>query len=139
METRPTPAADAPAASKKYHALIMLWLLAWVGSMVAVSKAEARGVFDSDALSMLAIALHTLIGVGVIVVYMKFLQELDELQRRIQLNALALAMGVGLVGSFTYSLLVQAAFVQDPEMEVLIMLMSGAYTVGLLLGRRQYQ
>jgi len=128
-----------PAGSRKNHALIMLWLLAWVGTFVATSKAEAYGWFTSDLLSLLAIVANAGIGLGVIVTYMRFLKELDELQQKIQLNALALAMGIGLVGSFTYSLVVGARFVERPDTTVLIMLMSGAYSVGLIISRARYR
>lgn len=123
--------------SKKYHALIMVWLLVWTGSFVATSQAAANDWFG-DTILAVAIVLTTAMGVGMIITYMRFLKELDELQLRIQLNALALGMGIGVVGSFTYSLLLWAGFVGDPEVQVVTMMMSGGYVAGLLMSRARY-
>jgi hypothetical protein len=61
------------------------------------------------------------------------------MQQKIQLNALALAMGVGLVGGVSYSLLVSNGYVASPDTAVAIMLLGGGYSVGLILGRARYQ
>ena len=85
-----------------------------------------------------AIVLNAAIGVGMIITYMRFLKELDELQQRIQLNALALGMGIGLVGCFTYSLMLLSGFVGGPDVQVVTMMMIGGYVAGLLISRVRY-
>lgn len=134
-----TTASNSPAASKRNHALVMLWLIVWMASYIVADKAELRGWHDSDALSAMAIAIVSAIGIGVMFTYLRFLHELDELQRRIQLTALAFAMGIGLVGSVAYSLLITAGFVTDPEINVVIMLMGGAYVVALGYSQVRYR
>ncbi len=86
------------------HALIMVWIFVWMATFVAVDKGAKYDWFASSAISMLAVALNAAIGLLVITTYLKFLKELDEMQQKIQLNALALGMGVGLVGTVTYTL-----------------------------------
>jgi uncharacterized membrane protein YbhN (UPF0104 family) len=139
MTNQTINSTDFTVGSKKNHARIMLWIIAWMATFVAADKAELYEWYTSDLLSALAIVVNAAIGVGVIVTYMKFLKELDELQQKIQLNALALAMGVGYVGSFIYSLMVTAGFVTDPELTIIIMLMSGTYSVALVAGRVRYR
>lgn len=130
---------EAPARSKKNHALIMLWVLAWMATFVAADKAEAYEWYTAGFLSLLAVALNAVIGLIVIVTYMRFLNELDEMQQKIQLNALALAMGIGLVGSVSYSLLVSSGIVAAPDIAVVIALLGGGYGAGLVIGRTRYQ
>ncbi len=130
---------EAPARSKKNHALIMLWIFAWMATFVAADKAEAYEWYTEGFLSLLAVAINVVIGLIVIVTYMRFLNELDEMQQKIQLNALALAMGIGLVGSVSYSLLVSAGIVAAPDIAVVIALLGGGYGAGLVIGRTRYQ
>jgi len=70
---------------------------------------------------------------------MQLLKNQDELQRSIQLNALALSVGVGLVGSFTYTLLVTVGFVAAEELTNIILLMVGTYMVGVIIGQVRYR
>jgi len=48
-------------------------------------------------LTLLAVGLDVAVGVGMILATKKFIMELDELQRKIFLNALGIAVGVGLI------------------------------------------
>ena len=126
------------AGSKKNHALIMVWILIWMASFVAMDKAAENNWFGSQNMTLAGIVINILLGVGVVVTYMKFLEELDELQRKIQLTALALGMGVGLVGSVCYALLLASGQVSRPDIGVVIMLLSGGYMAGIIVGRARY-
>ena len=48
-----------------------------------------------------------------VVAYRRYLGETDELRRKIEVDALALAFGVGLVGAFSYVLLERAGAVES--------------------------
>ena len=74
-----------------------------------------------------------------VVAFMRFLQGLDELQRKIQLDALALSVGIGLVGSFSYSLMVTAKFIIDAEISDIILLTTLTYVVGVIAGQVRYR
>jgi hypothetical protein len=115
----------------------MVWILVWAGSFVATSMA-VKNDWIGGSILVGAIVLNAAIGVGMIITYMRFLKELDELQQRIQLNALALGMGIGLVGCFTYSLMLLSGFVGGPDVQVVTMMMIGGYVAGLLISRVRY-
>jgi len=69
-----------------------------------------------------------------------FLLAMDELQRLIQLEALSLAFGVGVVVGISYELLEDVKLITfQPEISHLIMLMSLTYVFGLFLGNRRYR
>ena len=125
--------------TKKNHRRILYWIFAWTVTMVLADKAELYEWHSSALVSILAIVINAGIGVGMIVTYMRFLTELDELQRKIQLDSLALSLGVALVGSFSYSLLVTAKFISDAEISHIILLMGLTYTVGIIVGQIRYR
>ena len=71
--------------------------------------------------------------------YIRFLKALDDLQKKIQFDALAISLGVSLVGSFTYSLLVTSGYIKDVEISDIIVLMMVTYSVAILVGMVKYR
>jgi hypothetical protein len=55
--------------------------------------------------TLLAVGLNFCVGVGLILAHKKYLASLDELQRKIYLNALAITVGVALITSIPYSVM----------------------------------
>ena len=109
----------------------VLWSLAWTGSMVLVDKAVLYGWYTESFYSVIGIVVNALLGLVVVRTFLRHLGDMDEMQRKIQLDALALSMGVGFVGSFTYSLLTTTGFVTDTENSDIILLMAVTYMASL--------
>lgn len=117
----------------------ILWVLAWVGTMVLVDKAVLYGWYDSAYISVLGIIANAALGVGAIMAFLRHLRGMDEMQRKIQLDSLAFSMGIVFVGSFTYSLLVTTGFVTDAEVSDLILLAAFAYMASLAIRQFRYR
>ena len=125
--------------NKKNNMLYILWTVAWVGSMILVDKAVLYGWYSSDLISILAIVVNTALGLGVIVAFMRMLKGMDDLQRNIQLNALALAVGAGFVGGFCYLLLATSKFISEAEISDILLLMAIAYMASVIYGQVKYR
>ena len=130
---------DWTARTNKNTIRLIVWVFAWTLTMVLADKAELYEWYSSELISILAIVINAVTGIGMIVVFIQFLKELDELQRKIQLDSLALSMGIGLVGSFSYSLLVTAKFISDAEISDIILLMMLTYVVAIIVGQVRYR
>ena len=76
-------------------------LCRWHGLWAAATLLMAFGPgfvwHRAVGLTLLAVGLDVVTGVGMILATKKYVMELDELQRRIFLNALGIALGVGLI------------------------------------------
>lgn len=85
--------------SIKATARLMLWTLAWVATL-AFARFGPELLWDSQQTmaSWAAVAVNLVVGIGWIVAFTRFLQEVDELQRKIIQDALAASLGVGWVG-----------------------------------------
>ena len=118
---------------------LLLWSIVWVGSLILVDKAILYGWHTSQVISAGGVLLNAALGLCVIWTFLRYLRLMDEMQRKIQLQALAFAMGIGLVGSHSYSLLVTAGFVTDPEVSDIILLMTGTYVAGLAIGQFRHR
>ncbi|MCJ7758381.1 MAG: hypothetical protein MUP24_09565, partial [Gillisia sp.] len=70
----------------------------------------------------------------------KFINSLDELQKKIQMDAMGIALGVGVVGGLGYSLLDQTNVItQDAQISFLVILISLTYMIGVFIGKKRYK
>ena len=94
----------------------------------------------NTTLNILGIGINLGLGIGMILANRKFINSLDELQKKIQLDAMGIALGVGVVGGLSYSLLDQTNVIaRDAEIGFIVMLMSLTYAIGTLIGQKRYK
>ena len=133
--------SDSWAAKNTKNTLIILyWTSAWVLTTALVTFGT-EFIWQSDKLfTSLAILLNVVIGFGMILAVKRYLKGLDEMQQKIQLDAMALSLGVGLVVGLGYSSMDQTNLIPfDAEISHLIILMSLTYIVGIFTGLRKYR
>ena len=91
-------------------------------------------------ITSIGIAIQLALGFGMIWAFKGVLLAMDELQRLIQLEAISLALGVGVVVGVSYELLEDVKLITfEPEISHLIMLIGLTYLFGLFLGNRHYR
>ena len=116
---------------------VMFWALVWGLSFIAVSLAIKKEWF-SFGMTVAGVLGNSLLGIVVVLAYRRFLQETDELRRKIEVEALSLAFGVGVVGGLTYWLLAVMGAVPATDFVYVFLVMILTHPVGVLIGRRRY-
>ena len=137
----PNTKPDSWAAKNTKNTLtIFYWTIAWVLTTALVTFGT-EFIWQSDKLlTSLAILVNVVIGFGMILAVKRFLSGQDEMQQKIQLDAMALSLGVGLVVGLGYSSMDQTNLIPfDAEISHLIILMSLTYIVGIFAGLRKYR
>jgi hypothetical protein len=131
---------DITAQTKKNTLRLFFWTGAWVLATAGAAFGP-RFLWDFNTLpTVLGVLIHISIGFGMIRVFKQYLLGLDELQRKIQLDAMALTLGVGMVVGVSYELLEDIKLITfEPEISHLILLMCLTYCIGIILGNRRYQ
>lgn len=130
---------NLPARDVKNANSVNLWALAWAGSLAVITLLSKFDWYSAALPITIAFVFSTGIGVGLILAYKRFLKELDEMERKIQFDALALSSGVTLVVFGGYSILDKAGVAPELEAAHLIMLMALTYIAGVIVGRIRYQ
>jgi hypothetical protein len=90
--------------------------------------------------TLLAVGLDVAVGVGMILANKNYLAELDELQRKVQLNSMGITLGVAVVAGVPFS--VMDAYHVIPfhaDIAYLLILMSLTFAVSNLYGTRRYR
>lgn len=117
----------------------MTWALAaWAVCFVGVSQLIKRDLLPEGPAPWLLAVLPLAVGVFVLVAYARFLNEADELQRIIQLQALALGFGGSFFALCGYRIFERlgapAANLVDAALVMVVI-----YTIAAFVGWRRYR
>lgn len=128
------------ARSARNTVHLAYWTGAWVLTM-ALATLGPRFIWHSEArLTLLAILVNLVLGFVMIGANKRHLDGLDEMHQRIQLEAMALSLGVGLVVGLSYSNLDVTNLIPfDAEISHLVVLMGLTYAAGIFAGLRKYR
>jgi hypothetical protein len=116
------------------------WTLSWVLTL-AIATFGPKFIWNHNSIiSVLFILINTIIGIGMILMNRKYINGLDEMQRKVNMDAMAIALGVAVVGGISYSVLDMANVIPfDAEIGFLIMLVSVAYIIAIVVGNLRYK
>jgi hypothetical protein len=119
---------------------IFRWNGAW-GAATALMAFGPRFLWHKALVfTLLAVGLDVAVGVGMILANIKYVVELDELQRRVQLNSMGITLGVAMVVGIPFR--VMDAYHVIPfhaDIAYLLVLMSVTFAVCNLYGTRRYR
>ena len=116
------------------------WTVAWVASLALAAFGPEVLWNRQPALTLITIAFSVLVGVGMLFANKRNLHGLDELQRTIQLQAMAWSLGVGLVGGVAWTLFDRHDLIAvEAEIAHLVVLMGVVYMIGSLAGFLRYR
>jgi hypothetical protein len=116
---------------------VTLWAFVWALSYVAATLGIKKEWWPHGATVALVVA-SALLGFATVLAYRRFLHEADELRRKIELEALAIAFGVGAAGGLTYWLLVASGTVPAAGFVFVLVAMIVTHPVGVAIGCRRY-
>ena len=135
------PAAEDYAARQTRNTRVLAyWTSAWVISQAVAVFGPSFLWSDNTLLTSLALLANISLGIGMILANRRLLRGLDELQQQIQMQAMALTLGVGLVAGLAYSTAdITNLIPGDAEISYLVMLMGLTYLLGTILGSRKYR
>ena len=116
------------------------WTIAWVVTM-AIASFAPRFIWDfNTALTITAVLVNLAVGFKMLITNRDYLRDLDEMQQKILLEAMALALGVGLVVGLSYELLEDIKLITyQPELSHIVFLMVITYGLAVVSGHRKYQ
>ena len=136
-ETKTNKAYSRGRASE---AKVIYWGLAWVLATAGAAFGPELLWGYGTLMTSVAVATQLALGFGMTWAFKGVLLAMDDLQRLIQLEAISLALGVGIVVGVSYELLEDVKLITfEPEISHLIILIGLTYLFGLFLGNRHYR
>lgn len=140
MDTRSAETKDWASRVVRNTVGLAAWTAAWVASLALAAFGPGNLWDNQPALTLTAIAASVLIGVGMLLANKRNLQGMDELQRAIQLQAMAWSLGAGLVGGLAWTLLARHGLIGfEAEIAHLVAFMALVYMAGTVAGLLRYR
>lgn len=116
------------------------WTAAWVATL-ALATFGAKFLWDGNRIfTALVIAISVVVGLGLIRAHRDHLLSLDELQQRIYLESMGIALGIGLIAGCAYGALDNTDVIAaDADIGMLIIVMGLTYLGGVIYGNWKYR
>ena len=129
-----------PSRIRKNILQLFCWASAWLGTCALMSFGP-RFLWDqTSAFTLMAVGLNLCVGVGLILAHKRYLAGLDELQRKVYLDALGITVGVVLIVSVPYAVLDRFNIVHwKAAVSDLLILMSVTFLASLVAGTWRYR
>lgn len=121
-----------------------LHLAIWTGMWLCTTAFATFGpllLWNKDPLySVLGIALTTIVGLKMVLVNINYINGLDELHKKIHIEAMAVSLGVAVVLGLSYSMLDTVDVIPfDAEISHLVIIIGITYLVGTIIGNLRYK
>lgn len=125
---------------KKNTIRLAIWTSGWTLSL-ALATFGPKFLWQGNAtMTVLAIIINLIFGIGMIFANKHHLKGLDELLQKIELEAMAVALGVGVVAGLSYSVMdITNLISTDAEISHLVILIGLTYLAGTIIGRIRYK
>ena len=119
---------------------IAYWTLAWLASTALAAIGPSQIWSFDKAPTVLATLFNMAIGLGLVIAIFRHLKSLDELGKKVFLDAAAITLGVTLICGTSYQMLQNIQLISSaPEVSHLILLMGFTFMVSLLVGNWRYR
>jgi predicted MFS family arabinose efflux permease len=129
---------DTTPRDRRNTVRMLVALAVWAVVFVAATWAIRKELLPTGPISWIVAALPSALMVVALLAYADYLRKADELQRAIQLQALALGFGAGWLALCGYPLFERlGAPAIDPGDYVIVMAV--CFSLGVVLGQRRYK
>ena len=124
---------------KKQTKVMLGWTLAWVASLAFLSGAE-NTLWNDLIYTKIGLLLNLAIGIGMIIANKNLFKHYDELEKKIQFEAMAITLGLVVVVGLTYEVSFDFGVIDsEPEFEYLVFFISFSYITSIIISTRKYK
>lgn len=115
------------------------WTWSWVATLALATFGPMYIWDDHQLLTILFVGLNFANGIAMIIANRDFFNSMDELQRKIQLEALGITLGLSVIVGITYSVLDTTNLItSDAEIGFLVGFISISYLISFLVIKSRY-
>jgi len=120
--------------------MIALWTIAWVATLALAMFGTDLFFGGSPVVGWILVGINLAVGLGWIVAHARFLHKVDDLQRKVVTDALAVGLGVGVVGGLAYAVAANLGLISfDFGPAVFPVLAAVSYIVATVVGNLRYR
>ena len=124
---------------KKQNKVLLGWTLAWVVSLAFLTGAE-NTLWNDLIYTKIGLLINLVIGIVMIVAHKNLFKTYDELQKKIQFEAMAITLGLAVVVGLTYEVSFDFGVIDlEPEFEYLVFFICFSYIASTIINSLRYR
>ena len=124
---------------KKQTKVMLGWTLAWVASLAFLSGAE-NTLWNDLIYTKIGLLLNLAIGIGMIIANKNLFKHYDELEKKIQFEAMAITLGLTVVVGLVYEISFDFGVIEsEPEFEYLVFFIGFSYVASNIISAMRYK
>ena len=124
---------------KKQNKVLLGWTLAWVLSLAFLTGAE-NTLWNDLIYTKIGLLINLVIGIVMIVAHKNLFKTYDELQKKIQFEAMAITLGLAVVVGLTYEVSFDFGVIdKEPEFEYLMLFICFSYVASTIISATRYK
>ena len=124
---------------KKQNKVLLGWTLAWVVSLAFLTGAE-NTLWNDLIYTKIGLLINLVIGIVMIVAHKNLFKTYDELQKKIQFEAMAITLGLVVVVGLTYEVSFDFGVIDsEPEFEYLMIFICFSYVASNIISAIRYK
>jgi len=124
---------------KKQNKVLLGWTLAWVVSLAFLTGLE-NTLWNDLIYTKIGLLINLVIGIGMIVAHKNLFKTYDELQKKIQFEAMAITLGLAVVVGLTYEVSFDFGVIdKEPEFEYLMLFICFSYVASNIISAIRYK
>ena len=123
---------------KRQNKIMLAWTFAWVAS-IAFLTGGVNSLWDSLLITKIGLLINLAIGIGMIIANKNLFKTYDELQKKIQFEAMAVTLGLVVVVGLVYEISFDFGVINnEPEFEYLMLFISFSYIASNIINAKRY-
>ena len=123
---------------KRKNKIMLAWTFAWVAS-IAFLTGGVNSLWDSLLITKIGLLINLAIGIGMIIANKNLFKTYDELQKKIQFEAMAVTLGLVVVVGLVYEISFDFGVInKEPEFEYLMLFISFSYIASNIINAKRY-
>ncbi|MGB5190100.1 hypothetical protein [Robiginitalea sp.] len=131
---------NTKTAKRKNLTRLAIWTMAWTVSTALATFGSLFLWEGNKVLTALSIVLNLGIGIGMVMANRRLLEGSDELEKKIQMEAMALTLGFTLIVGIAYSIMDSTNLIPwDAEISFLVIFMALFYITAIAFNTRRYR
>ena len=124
---------------KKQNKVLLGWTLAWVVSLAFLTGLE-NTLWNDLIYTKIGLLINLVIGIVMIVAHKNLFKTYDELQKKIQFEAMAITLGLAVVVGLTYEVSFDFGVIdKEPEFEYLMLFICFSYVASNIISAIRYK
>lgn len=128
------------ARMRSHTQKLAAWTVGWLLTTALLAFGPKFLWNEMLSVTLIALAINLLVGLGVVLANKHYLSDLDDLHRKVMFDAMAVTLGVAMIVSVPWSLLERYDLIPvRDEIEHLLIVMGLTFVASVYLGLRRYR